>query len=78
MSVDAIAHGVDGMAGTTPVFACTSWDDGHLVIHVGLPFHQTQPPAGTIAFGATKCGRAMRLNGTHPRATQQCIECYRP
>lgn len=61
---------------STPTFAATTWEGDHLLVHVSLPFHQPQPPLGTIAWGATKCGRAVRINGRHPRATSSCIICY--
>ena len=64
------------MASAIPTFACTTWEGDHLLLHVGLPFNQPQPPRGTIAWGATKCDRAVRLNGTHQRATVSCIRCY--
>ena len=61
---------------TIPTFACTSWDGDHLVLHIALPFHQPQPPRGSIAWGATKCGRALRINGSHPNAEETCEECW--
>lgn len=64
------------MAGTTPTFAASVWNGTHLVLHVGLPFNQVAPPRGQVAWGATRCGLAVRLNGTHPHAADRCAECW--
>lgn len=60
---------------TIPTFACTSWEGDHLLVHVALPFNQTQPPPGAVAWGATKCDRAMRLNGRAKNAAE-CLVCF--
>lgn len=60
-----------------PTFACTSWEGDHLMLHVAIPFYQVQPPQGSLSWGATKCGRAMRLNSTHPNTKAQCVTCFK-
>lgn len=62
---------------TVKTFAATTWDEDHLTLHVVLPYNQVQPPQGEIAWGAARCGRAMRINGSHENAVEVCEECWR-
>ena len=67
-------NGEGSMTETVKTFAAQTWEGNHLLQHVALPYHQPQPPAGTYAWGATRCGRAVRLNGSG--ADELCEECW--